>query len=357
MALLVAAACSCSRQARQPSHVARRARPSRRASERESPASVRAKARRRGGGRRRSHRRGPASRSGRARCGALRRPAGWGERIFGNGNDWEPATAADPGAPYVYVLTTRYSGRGPLPCDHCDIPGDGVEGLRATVARPSGTSATSRPIGPGGQYDPQIATDAAGDVFAAWINGGFRIVFSQIDRSRADVDASRSSCSTPAGWADHPWLGVSPSGQHVCIAFNHAASWVTCSHDGGVTWPGAVQISTQERYYYANGDVVHDDGAVVDRRTRATSLHSGYHGNITVVVSRSADGGHLDQRGRRHRGRAAPLREPRVPARPLRRPVRARQRRGRRPGPRVRRRDPAAAAPSTSGCGTPRTAA
>ena len=31
----------------------------------------------------------------------------------------------------------------------------------------------------GGQYDPQIETDDAGDVFAAWINGGFRIVFSR----------------------------------------------------------------------------------------------------------------------------------------------------------------------------------
>ena len=59
------------------------------------------------------------------RTGSLRRATapGWvGERIFGNGNDWEPATATDPGAPYVYLITTRYSGRGPLPCDHCDIP-------------------------------------------------------------------------------------------------------------------------------------------------------------------------------------------------------------------------------------------
>ena len=59
------------------------------------------------------------------RTGSLRRTTapGWvGERIFGNGNDWEPATATDPGAPYVYLLTTRYSGHGPLPCDRCDMP-------------------------------------------------------------------------------------------------------------------------------------------------------------------------------------------------------------------------------------------
>src|SRR4029077_17723207 len=48
---------------------------------------------------------------------------GWeGAQLFGSGNDWEPATAADPSAPYVYVLTTRYSGKGPLPCPKCDLP-------------------------------------------------------------------------------------------------------------------------------------------------------------------------------------------------------------------------------------------
>jgi len=48
---------------------------------------------------------------------------GWrGATLFGRANDWEPATAADPSAPYVYVLTTRYSGKGPLPCASCDIP-------------------------------------------------------------------------------------------------------------------------------------------------------------------------------------------------------------------------------------------
>jgi hypothetical protein len=76
----------------------------------------------------------------------------------------------------------------------------------------------------------------------------------------------------------------------VCIAFNHASSWVSCSHDSGDTWPGAVQISTADRYYYANGDVAHDDGSVIVSNA-SYRLHYGFHGNIRVVVSRSDDGG------------------------------------------------------------------
>jgi hypothetical protein len=224
------------------------------------------------------------------RTGSLRRATapGWvGERIFGNGNDWEPATATDPGAPYVYLLTTRYSGRGPLPCDRCDMPA-----MALKVSDDGGATFGDVSYMPvdrsGGQYDPQIETDDAGDVFAAWINGGFRIVVSR-STDHGQTWSDPVVVSRPAGWADHPWIGVSPSGQHVCVAFNHAASWVSCSHDGGVTWPAAIQISTQDRYFYANGDIVHDDGSVVVSNA-GYKLHSGYHGNITVVVSRSADG-------------------------------------------------------------------
>src|SRR5215510_14182921 len=48
---------------------------------------------------------------------------GWaGERIVNRtGNDWEPAIAADPNAPYVYLLHNRYGG--PDACAHgCPDP-------------------------------------------------------------------------------------------------------------------------------------------------------------------------------------------------------------------------------------------
>jgi hypothetical protein len=214
---------------------------------------------------------------------------GWaGEHIFGNGNDWEPAVAADPSAPFVYMITTRYSGQGPLPCPVCDIPAitlkvssDGGQTFGGPIFMPVDVT--------GGQYDPQIATDDAGDVFAVWINGNFRDVISRsVDHGVTWSDPV--VISGPAGWADHPWLGVSPNGQHVYVGFNHAAEWVAQSHDGGVTWEDAVQTSGDARYFYENGTVVHDDGTVAIS-AMSYRLGSGPPGKIKLTVTRSTDGG------------------------------------------------------------------
>ena len=124
----------------------------------------------------RVHRTGTAQRTGPAQ----RTPApGWqGEHIFGNGNDWEPIAAADPTAPYVYMLTTRYSGKGPLPCPNCDIPDMALK-ISSDGGQTFGAVRYLQPDVSGGQYDPQIATDASGNVYAVWINGNFRDVFSK----------------------------------------------------------------------------------------------------------------------------------------------------------------------------------
>jgi hypothetical protein len=214
---------------------------------------------------------------------------GWaGERLFGNGNDWEPATAADPTAPYVYMVTTRYSGPGPLPCKRCDLPA-----IALKVSSDGGATfgkVQYMPVDvPGGQYDPQIATDGLGNVYAAWIDGNFHDVFSK-STDHGQTWSDPVTISSPAGWADHPWLGVSQSGQHVYVGFNHAASWVAQSHDGGQTWLPAVQTSHVDRYFYANGDVVGDDGSVVISQM-SYRLDSGDTGPIKLVVTWSVDGG------------------------------------------------------------------
>src|SRR5947207_6305335 len=48
---------------------------------------------------------------------------GWvGERVVNpNVDDWEPAVATDPYAPYIYILTTRY-GTGATCQAHCPTP-------------------------------------------------------------------------------------------------------------------------------------------------------------------------------------------------------------------------------------------
>lgn len=54
----------------------------------------------------------------------VRAPApGWlGENVVNReGDDWEPAVAADPHAPYVYILHNRYGGTPACPND-CPDP-------------------------------------------------------------------------------------------------------------------------------------------------------------------------------------------------------------------------------------------
>jgi hypothetical protein len=214
---------------------------------------------------------------------------GWaGERLFGRGNDWEPDVAADPSAPFVYVVTTRYSGEGPLPCERCDLPAIALkvsadDGVTFGPVRFMPVNTT------GGQYDPQIETDATGNVYAVWIDGNFRDVFST-STDHGQTWSTPVIISRHGGWADHPWLGVSPNGQHVYVGFNHQASWVAQSHDGGATWLPAVQTSHTDRYFYANGTVVQNNGDVAISQ-ESYPLDSHFTGPIKVVVTRSLDGG------------------------------------------------------------------
>ncbi|MGZ5301722.1 MAG: sialidase family protein [Actinomycetota bacterium] len=234
-------------------------------------------------------RRGVAARTGPVRHDPT---AGWrGAKLFGRANDWEPATAADRADPYVYVLTTRYSGKGPLPCPSCDLPAMAYR-VSSDGGRTFGPVRYLQPNIPGGQYDPQLATDAAGEVLASWMDGKSRIMFSKSDDHGRTWTPTRV-VSHGAGWGDHPWLGVSPNGQHVYIGFNHASSWVAQSHDGGSTWLPAQQISTEDRYYFANGTVVTDDGDVAISTASYAQPYStvGRRKPILIEVERSTDGG------------------------------------------------------------------
>lgn len=146
---------------------------------------------------------------------------------------------------------------------------------------------------PGGQYDPQIATDGSGNVYSVWINGNFRDVFS-MSTDHGSTWSSPVVISRPAGWADHPWLGVSPSGQHIYVGFNHASSWIAASHDGGSTWDDAAQTSHTNRFFYAGGTVVQDNGNV-EISQASYDLSDFYESRVHIVVTRSTDGGQTFQ--------------------------------------------------------------
>jgi hypothetical protein len=97
-------------------------------------------------------------------------------------DDWEPAVAADPKAPYVYLLTTRYGTRE---CgSHCPTPF-----IPITVSKDGG--ATWSPQVPiceclrsKAQYDPTIeVVRNTGAVYSAFLNwdrhNGFSTVFTK----------------------------------------------------------------------------------------------------------------------------------------------------------------------------------
>ena len=80
--------------------------------------------------------------------------AGWaGEQLMNvSTDDWEPAIAADPNAPFVYMLTTRYApkpcpGNCPSPWMALEISSDGgatwTQGPRCARARARGSSTRS----------------------------------------------------------------------------------------------------------------------------------------------------------------------------------------------------------------------
>src|SRR5689334_15467935 len=99
---------------------------------------------------------------------------GWvGSRLLSaNTDDWEPAVATDPKAPWVYLLTTRYGVVPPGCTSHCPSPF-----IALTTSSDGG--ATFGPqvplclcLGVKAQYDPVIeVVPDTGAVYAALLNG------------------------------------------------------------------------------------------------------------------------------------------------------------------------------------------
>ena len=125
-------------------------------------------------------------------------------------NDWEPAIAADPNAPYVYMLVTRYRGRPraatcPPPYMMLKVSTDG-----GATWGPDRYICTCSGIG--GQFDPIIeVVPNTGAVYAAFMNG-FNVMFTK----STDHGATWSTPVKTYGkvsWNDKPILAVSDNGQ------------------------------------------------------------------------------------------------------------------------------------------------
>ena len=190
---------------------------------------------------------------------------GWaGERIVNRtGNDWEPAIAADPNAPFVYILHNRTGGKDvcangcPDPAMILHVSGDG--GVTWQPER-----FLCRCKGVGAQWDPLIeVVPDTGDVVAVWMNG-YKIQFAR-STDHGATWSKPTFIHPDVKWGDKPNLAVSPDGQDVYVQFNGPTggdSYSAASHDGGVTW-ATTKITEGDRYYFDYGGVVLPNGFVV----------------------------------------------------------------------------------------------
>jgi hypothetical protein len=228
--------------------------------------------------------------------GIRRAPApGWaGERIVNaTGNDWEPAIAADPNAPFVYILHNRYGG-DPACASNCPDPAMilHISADGGKTWRPERYLCECRRVH--GQFDPLIeVVPDTGEVYAVWMND-YNIHFSKSsNHGKAWTDPV--PVFGQVSWGDKPNFATSADGQDVYISFNGPTggdSWVAYSHDAGGTW-SQVKVVNSSRYFFAYGAAVLPDGRAV--LTNISFTYSGpaasAEGVLQVHVLASDDGG------------------------------------------------------------------
>src|SRR5581483_6006837 len=205
---------------------------------------------------------------------------------FAEGDQWEPAIAAD-GDGHIYVLYPQY---GSVPgCPACALPT-----MTLVISDNNGTSWQSpRVIIPHatGQFDAQIVVDPADrrTVYAAWLQNDNRdaVLAKSVDfgQSWSIVIADRGSED-----ADKPILAV--RGKDVYLAFNRLRRIrVAASHDAGITF-NTSNVNPDLPLVRALAG-----GATVDVAGNAFVAWAGYterdgvRGAVDLFTSKSSDGG------------------------------------------------------------------
>jgi hypothetical protein len=200
---------------------------------------------------------------GQSRPIAAAAPAGWtGQQPFDTTfDDWEPAIAADPNAPWVYALVTRYGAPKPCP-GNCPVPHIALEISSdggATWSAPTPLCACKG----SGQFDPIIeVVPNTGHVYAVYMNG-YNVVFLKSTNHGATWSAPVNTFGN-VSWNDKPVLAVSDDGVHVYVSFNGPTGgdpYVVQSHNGGATWTQAKLVDSA-RYFFAFDADVAPDGTV-----------------------------------------------------------------------------------------------
>jgi hypothetical protein len=189
--------------------------------------------------------------------------AGWaGEQLVEvAADDWEPAIAADPNAPWVYVLVTRYGTTKPCP-GNCPSPFIALE-----ISADGGTTWTDGvPLCAckgGGQFDPIIeVVPGTGHVYAVYMNG-YNVVFTRSTDHGATWSAPVKTYGK-VSWNDKPVLAMSDDGRDVYVSWNGPTGgdpWLAQSHDFGATWTQRKLVDSS-RYFFAFDADVAPDGTV-----------------------------------------------------------------------------------------------
>jgi hypothetical protein len=212
---------------------------------------------------------------------------GWaGEQVVDPAaDDWEPAIAADPRAPYVYLLVTRYGSTKPCP-GNCPSPYMALE-----ISADGGATWTDGvPLCAckgGGQFDPIIeVVPKTGAVYSVYMNG-YNVVFVKSTDHGGTWSAPVKTYGN-VSWNDKPVLAMSDDGRDVYVSFNGPTGgdpWIAQSHDFGATWTQSKFIDS-DRYYFAFDADVASDGTVYFAES---SLLYGGGGNKGTTPTNTVD--------------------------------------------------------------------
>ena len=218
-------------------------------------------------------------------------PSGFSSQVrlgFSDGDQWEPAMAADQFG-HAYILYAQYYG-----VPGCAICGNPTQILQ-TSSDHGATWSSPTAIYTGGpntgQWDSQISIDP-GDgktVYAAWM-----------DANKSDIVVAKST-DFGATWTivtadatnaavDKPILTV--RGQDVYVSYTHTQKlYVASSHDGGQTFTQSeVKFTGKLGWAMAGGGYVAPDGTVY-MSWAGYEQNGGAKGKVNLVISKSTNGG------------------------------------------------------------------
>ena len=208
------------------------------------------------------------------------------ERVWGTWNDWEPAVAADPVAPYVYQLATRYNGTAP--CRGCEGPW--IVFRRSVDGGSTWGPDRHLTVTEGAFNDPQIEVAADGTIYVVYLEGyepGVTLVRSADRGDTWSAPIAIAPRVVAPGWSDKPILAVSADGADVYVAFNASDSYVAASHDRGASFGNPVRTSFDTRYWFHTGGAVAPDGTVYFAAVDYSQTYEG-ESHIDVLCSRDA---------------------------------------------------------------------